>query len=210
VNTVKESTVGNRRSRRVAGLAVALLLGAASLLVLYATSINRELLASLSIQDALASRTAVHDRLVGRSIPLTLFGRSASPDSATPESTEAHLLWIADPDLCPRCLTEGLASWNALGDDPALQRRLIVVGGGEVPAGARRALRGTAIVSVGKEELTAALGPLLPNTKILVDGSGIILLADSRSAGSECGWSFDAQVGALRGVLASHLVRNQT
>lgn len=201
--------MGNRLSRRVAGSAVALLLGVATLLVLHATSINRELLASLSIQDALASRTAVHDRLVGRPIPLTLLGRAASADSVTPESAEAHLLWIADPDLCPRCLTEGLASWNALGDDRALRRRLIVAGGGEVPAGARRALRGTAIVSVGKEELTAALGPLLPNTKILVDGSGIILLADSRSAGSECGWSFDAQVGALRGALASELVRNQ-
>ena len=74
---------------------------------------------------------------------------------------------------------------------------------------ARRALRDTEIVSMSKEELVAAVGPLLSNTKLLVDGNGIILLADARSGGSECGWSFDAQVGALRGVLASHLVRNQ-
>lgn len=196
-------------SRRVAGIAVALLLGAACVLVLHATSINRELRASLSIQNALASRTAVHDRLVGRRVPLTLVGRPASLDSGAPQDAEAHLVWIVDPNLCSRCLTEGLASWNALGDDPALRRRLIIAGGGEVPAGARRALRGTAIVTVGKEELTATLGPLLANTKVLIDGGGVILLADSRSAGSECGWSFDAQVGALRGMLASHLVRNQ-
>ena len=40
------------------------------------------------------------------------------------------------------------------------------------------------------------------------DSSGIILLADSRSTDSMCGWNFVAQVGALRGVLASELVRN--
>ena len=74
---------------------------------------------------------------------------------------------------------------------------------------ARRAVRDTEIVSMSKEELVAAVGPLLSNTKLLVDGSGIVLLADARSGGSECGWSFDAQVGALRGVLPSHLVRNQ-
>ena len=195
--------------RKVAGIAVALLLVAASVLIVRATGINRELRASLSIQNALASRTAVHDRLVGRRIPLTLLGQSTTQDSETPWNAQAHLLWIVDPNLCPRCLTEGFASWNALGDDRGLRRRLILTGDGEVPAGARRALRGTEIVSVSKGELAAALGPLLPNTKTLVDGSGIILLADSRSGGSECGWSFDAQVGALRGVLASHLVRNQ-
>ena len=201
--------IGNLGNRRVATVATASLLLAASVFVVRATGINSELRASLAGQSAMASRTAVHDRLVGSRIPLALLGQSLVSASETPQIAEAHLLWIVDPDLCRQCLNEGFASWNALGDDGGLRRRLIIAGSGEVPAMARRALRDTEIVSMSKEELVAAVGPLLSNTKLLVDGNGIILLADARTGGSECGWSFDAQVGALRGVLASHLVRNQ-
>lgn len=194
--------------RKLAGLAIATVLVSATILVVRATMINRELRATVLSQNAMASRTAVHDRLIGRRIPLTLLGKTAPPDSGNDISAQKHLVWIVDTDLCRRCLTEGIGTWNALSDDPRLRLRLIVASGGVVPESARRALRGTDIVSMSKEELVAALGPLLPNTKALVDGSGIILLADSRNAGSECGWSFDAQVGALRGVLASSTVRN--
>ena len=57
--------------------------------------------------------------------------------------------------------------------------------------------------------MEAALDPLLPNTKGLVDESGTVLLTDSRAAASECGWSFEAQVGALRGVLTGKVIRSQ-
>ena len=74
---------------------------------------------------------------------------------------------------------------------------------------ARRALRGTEFASLSREELDAALGPIFPNTKVLIDGSGTVLMADARTATSECGWSFEAQVGALRGVIASSVIRSQ-
>ena len=200
--------MGTPKARQFAGLAMATVLIAATTLVVRATMINRELRATVLSQNALASRTAVHDRLIGSRMPLTLLGKTEPPDSGSDTGVQKHLVWIVDTDLCGHCLTEGIGTWNALSSDPSLRLRLIVASGGVVPASARRGLRGTEIVSVSKEELVAALGPLLPNTKALVDGNGIILLADSRNAGSECGWSFDAQVGALRGVLASSTVRN--
>ena len=76
-----------------------------------------------------------------------------------------------------------------------------------MPQAVRRALRSTPAVATTSEEVRTTFGSLLPNTKMLIDAKGIILSADSRSTGSECGWSFDAQVGALRGALASELVR---
>ena len=90
-----------------------------------------------------------------------------------------------------------------------MSRHLLVFGEGEVPDHARRALRGTTITTASREEIETVLGPLLPNTKALVDHSGTILMSDSRAAASECGWSFEAQVGALRGVLASGVIRSQ-
>ena len=135
-------------------------------------------------------------------------GEYGSEQTDIPGVPAAHLLWIVDMDRCEGCLAEGFAAWNALRTDYGLTRRLVVAGDASVPDEAKRALAETKIVAITEEELLAAFGPLLPNTQILVDSSGIILLADSRSTDSMCGWNFVAQVGALRGVLASELVRN--
>ena len=61
--------IGNLGSRRVATIATGSLLLAASVFVVRATGINSELRASLAGQSAMASRTAVHDRLVGSRDP---------------------------------------------------------------------------------------------------------------------------------------------
>lgn len=75
--------VGTPRGRKLAGLAIATVLVSATILVVRATMINRELRATLLSQNAMASRTAVHDRLIGRRIPLTLLGKTALPDSGS-------------------------------------------------------------------------------------------------------------------------------
>ena len=134
------------------------------------------------------------------------------PGSTTKDrlgEADAVLLWIVDLERCPTCLESGFAVWNALGEDSLLERRLWVVGDGEVPVVARRVIRGTTFASLSREELDAALGPIFPNTKVLIDGNGTVLMADARTATSECGWSFEAQVGALRGVIASSVIRSQ-
>ena len=120
----------------------------------------------------------------------------------------AKLVWVVDSDRCDRCFDGGIGAWNALAPDSSLSRHVLVYGGGGLPGEVRRALRGTTITKVSREEVEEALGPLLPTTKLLVGGEGTVLLADSRTANSECGWSFEAQVGVLRGVLPSAMIRN--
>ena len=84
--------IGNLGNRRVATIATASLFLAASVFVVRATGINSELMASLVGQSAMDSRTAVHDRLVGSRIPLTLLGLSAVSASETPQiSDQAYI-----------------------------------------------------------------------------------------------------------------------
>lgn len=143
---------------------------------------------------------------MGARVDLDLLGGKVAEAA---ESLGEALVWVVDPESCGRCVAEGFGAWDALATDQGLHRRLVLLGAGELPKEARRALRGTKVIRVSREDALLALGAVLPNTKLLVDGSGIVLLADSRTASSECGWSFDAQVGALRGVLTGQTIRNQ-
>lgn len=179
-----------------------LVLGGAGLVWSVASS-NRELVAKLKLTTPLVERASVRDRLVGTSVSLSSF------DLDRPDAADAHLLWIVDLARCPTCLNAGVAVWNALGDDAFLKRHVVVFGDDDVLDEARRALRGTTFTTASRQDLEAAFGPLLPNTKLLVDGAGVVVLADSRTAASDCGWSFEAQVGALRGTLTAGLIRTQ-
>ncbi len=173
-----------------------------TILVWNMASSNRELAATLQVTSPLAERSSVRDRLVGTSVFLSSF------DLARSDTTDAHLLWIVDLARCRTCLDGGVAVWNALGDDTSLKRHVVVFGGDEVPQDARRALRGTTFIAASRQDMDTAFGPLLPNTKLLVDHTGVVLMADSRTAASDCSWSFEAQVGALRGTLATSLIRS--
>ena len=189
--------------KRVPDLALfALVLGAAVWVSELASS-KRELAATLELTGTLAERSSVRDRLVGTAVSLSLLGLE------DPDPADAHLLWIVDLTRCRTCLSGGVAVWNALGDDSSLRRHVVVVDDGEVPEGPRRALRGTTFTTASRQAADAAFGSLLPNTKLLVDRTGVVVMADSRTAASDCGWNFEAQVGALRGTLAAGLIRSQ-
>ncbi len=164
---------------------------------------NRELRAALVAADSRAVEAMVRDRLVGTSVPLSFLALDE------PDPGDAHLIWLVDIEHCPSCLAGAHPAWNALGEDASLRRHLVVFEEDEVPEAVRRTLRGTKVTSASREELDAAFGSRLPSTKLLVDGDGIVLLADSRAGVSECDWSFEAQVGALRGTLASGVIRSQ-
>ena len=192
--------------RRAVRIGNVLLLLAAAVFVFRSTTVIRNQNATIQLGDLAAARSAIHDRLVGARVDLGLLG---GPVSGPPQVGAEVLLWVVDVDACGRCVAEGFGAWNALGVDLELRRRLVVVGEDELPEEARRALRGTEVVEVSSEVASLALGTVLPNTKLLVDGGGIVLMADSRIASSECGWSFDAQLGALRGVLRGETIRNQ-
>ena len=192
-----------RRALRVTNV---LLLGAAVVFVFRSTTVIQDQSIVLQARDAGAARNAIQDRLVGARVDLGLLGGAITNP---PRPTADVLLWVVEPDSCGRCVAEGFGAWDALGADLALRRRLVVVGDGELPEEARRALRGTEVVRVPTDSAVLALGAVLPNTKLLIDDGGIVLMADSRSASSECGWSFDAQVGALRGIFTGETIRNQ-
>lgn len=186
--------------RRVLDGSVFVLMLLAAVAVWKTTSVNRKYQAALQSTGPLANRTLVRDRLVGTRVSLPMIERS--------DSLGAELVWVVDSDRCDRCFGDGVAAWNALAADSSLRRHLLVVGAGGLPGEVRRALRGTTVTTVTREEVDAVLGPLLPTTKLLLGSEGTVLLADSRTANSECGWSFEAQVGVLRGVLPSALIRN--
>lgn len=188
-------------------MAVLMLLATA---VVWRTSVaNREYQSVLRSAVPAAQRTVIQDRLVGIQIPLAILGDSVHSSDVLPWSSSNRLVWIVDIDQCPTCLDEGLVAWNALAADPSLRRHVLLVGSADLPPSAHRALRGTTLATIQREELEAATGRLLPNTKVLLNDDGTVLMADSRAAASECGWSFEAQVGALRGVYSANLIRTQ-
>ena len=156
------------------------------------TVANREIQSVLRSAVPAAQRTVVRDRLVGIRVPLAILGDSDDARGARTVHPSNRLVWIVDLDRCPTCFDGSLAVWNALAADPALRRHVLVVGPGNVPPSARRALRGTTLATIRREDLEAVTGRLLPNTKVLLDDDGTVLMADSRAAASECGWSFEA------------------
>ena len=194
---------GETTNRRSLDLLVLALAVGGAIWVWRLASHNRELQATLVATGSRAEQSSVRDRLVGAPAPLSFLAL----DEVDPADT--HLLWVVDLARCPACLTGAIPEWNALGEDVSLRRHVVVLGEGEVPAADRRALRGTTVTSASRDELDAAFGPLLPSTKLLVGGDGIVLMADSRAVPLECDWSFEAQVGALRGTLASGVIRSQ-
>ena len=204
--TRERRSVNSSLMRRVVRAGNVVLLAMAVVFVFRSTKVIRDQSAALQMRDSAAARSAIHDRLVGARVDLSLLGGAIS--EAT-ESVATTLLWVVDPESCGRCMAEGFGAWDALGADLELRRRLVVVGDGQLPPDARRAVRGTDVVTASRGDVSLALGAVFPNTKLLVDGGGIVLMADSRSASSECGWSFDAQVGALRGVLTGETIRSQ-
>lgn len=199
--------IGSRQRAWDLGATILLLL--ASLWVWRTTRVNQELRSALQFTAAQAERSSVLDRLTGRRVPLPLLHEIIGAEQGR-DVTEFGLLWIVDLERCATCLTDRFAVWNMLAEDPSIGRYLLVFGDGKVPQFVPRALRGTTIItSVSREQIDTIFGPLLPNTKVLFDRSGMILMSDSRTAGSKCGWSFEAQVGALHGILTSDVIRSQ-
>lgn len=190
--------------RRVLDGGIVVLLVVAAVAVWRTADVNRQYQAALQSTGPLADRTLARDRLVGTLVSLPMIQRSEDLGAGG----NAKLVWVVDSDRCDMCFEDGTEAWNALAADTSLRRHVLVYGGGGLPGEVRRALRGTAITKTSREEVEEALGPLLPTTKLLVGGDGTVLLADSRTANSECGWSFEAQVGVLRGVLPSALIRS--
>ena len=195
--------------RRIKGMMLAVLMVfAAATVVRIAVALNT-VRATLASAAPRASRSLIQDRLIGTRVSATLLpGTIRHTPTANGKSQSAHLIWIVDLESCNGCVRTQASTWNALRSDPTLQRHLVVSGDTTGLGTATRALVGTSVRIASADEIASTFGFLLPNTQLLVDGEGVIVMADSRTAVSECGWNFAAQVGSLRGILTSDLLRN--
>jgi hypothetical protein len=147
-----------------------------------------------------ANRTVVQDRLIGTELSLPPL-EPYIPGSPQPisEQGKRRLVWILSAAECLGCFNEN-ASWNRVAETPSVDAHLIVVG--RVPAEVEShliSLRNTAVWALSADSLDAHMGPILPNIKLLVNEEGVIAMADARSAGQACGWSFNEQVRTLLG-----------
>lgn len=147
------------------------------------------------------ARAQVHDRLMGTRLDLSgLDPRWGMPPGGT-------FAWLLDVESCQGCF-DTVADWVHL--EQLDDHDFVVFVGGPVTAAVEarlRALDRTRVVYTTSATLREAVGFVLPNTKLLLDGSGVVLLVDSRYSGQECGWSFEAQAGMLRGVYPVRPIR---
>lgn len=199
----------NLQGRQVWDLVTVGLVVGALLWVWRTASVNRDLQAVIQVAGGAADRLVVQDRLVGAELRLPFLLHHATGSSS---DSGYSLLWIVDIERCATCLTGRFGLWNGLSRDESLTRHLLVVGLAEheIPGNARQGLRGTRIKSLSREQALADFGPLLGNTKILVDHTGTVVMADSRQNALSCAWSFEAQVGSLLGIFPSEAIRSQS
>lgn len=151
-------------------------------------------------------RAQVTDRLTGRHLDVQTLGVNSAPGG--PERAERRtLLWVVDVENCRGCFAE-LGSWRRL--EQLTDHRLIILFLGPPPARLQpslKLLKRTIVGSTTKQLVSATMGPLLPSTKVLLDAEGIAIMVDSRTSSQECGWSFDAQVGAVEGINEPRAIR---
>lgn len=151
-----------------------------------------------------AARAVSQDQLIGRALAL----RDIAPASV-PEDTRHMFLWVVDLDRCFGCF-DSVAQWARLELLLNYRFRLLLVGAPNPQVKARlRVLSKTSTAIVTREEARRLIGNTLPSTKLLLNEEGVVLLADSRSSGQNCGWNFEAQVGALVGALPARAIRGQ-
>lgn len=143
------------------------------------------------------ARAYVQDRLVGTTIDgaALAFG-DEPPGHAIAERT---VLWILDLERCPECLDE-LGPWTRLEKLDGHAFSLVLVG---LPSPAHltklRVMKHTHVLVSTREHVREAVGTVLPNTKMLLDDAGLVILVDSRESAAGCGTTFEGQVGAVAG-----------
>jgi hypothetical protein len=161
----------------------------------------REARAVARFASAGYERSLVHDRLMGTKLDLEALGADLEPKRLV-------FAWFIDLDRCNGCF-DTIADWQYLeeSDEHSL---ILFAAGNVVPSVEKRlrALRRTAIVRTEMARVSNILGFVLPNTKVMIDATGTVLLVDSRYSGQECGWSFEAQAAALRGMEAARPIRS--
>lgn len=166
------------------------------LLVIAVGVLSRRLAAADEMVSVMTNgfrRAQVQDRLTGAMLDLEPLGIENAP--------ERRAVWFLDLERCLGCV-DTTRDWALLDGGPDLALDVVIAGEMSLSTEARfRGLRRTTIHRVSNDDIRLALGGnFLASTKILLDSRGMVLLADSRAGGQECGWSFDAQMANLLGL----------
>jgi len=153
--------------------------------------------------DHSAARAQIQDRLIGQRLDL-----SALLDDGVGEGQldARTVLWVVDLEECVGCF-DSVVSWARL--ESARSHNLALVLIGETTPSVEARLRGLTRTRVqwAERKQVEALRELA--RKVYEQGaeSKFDKLRDSRYSGQDCGWIFDAQVGALAGVNEAHRIR---
>lgn len=151
-------------------------------------------------------RAQLHDVLIGTHIDLSALGLRTSVEPG--HEGRFVLLWIVDLDRCVGCF-DSVTDWVGLEAATDHSLYMLLLGDPTPDVEARlRVLERTTVSILPPDQVAAVLGPILPSTKLLVDSSGFVLDADGRSAGQDCGWSFEARFRALLAIGSSRLIRD--
>ena len=149
------------------------------------------------------ARAVTQDRLMGRQLDLAALGVRREADT----DRRPVLLWILDLERCVGCF-DTVSEWKIL--EALDSHEPVVILTGPVTPDVRARLRvmpRTRPVLLRRDSVFAVTGPVLANTKLLLAGDGTVLMADTRSGGQECGWSFEAMVGAVLGLGSADRIR---
>ena len=143
-----------------------------------------------------ADRLAVQTRLTGRSLDPEELSLKPLYSLGTLPPPGLELWWFVDTKDCRGCLALS-AEWNELAMR-GVRLNLVMMSSDSAPGPASlRGYRNTGVWQGRKEWIEAAVGPLLPSTKLLLDGHGQIIQADPRYPAQGCGPSLDAQLLSL-------------
>ena len=187
---------------REATITAALVL--AVLAIAVAWSRNSALQADLARDRASALRAQIQDRLMGTTVDLSSWteGGEREPGLGTPT-----VLWVLDLDRCSGCFDQ-IGPWARLELLPDHNLVLLIVGEvGSAEEARLRVLRRTSIKTASRERVYDRFGVLRASTKFLLDSDGVVLLVDTRASGQSCGWSFEGQVAAIRGLSPATAIR---
>lgn len=162
---------------------------------------------ALESRSSSYARISFQDRIIGSAVDLRRLGGITN---LGPAAGRPALIWVIDLDSCHSCF-DTVTWWMELEQRLADHDLVLLLAGEATSPGIQariRILGRTKVVEVHRDSVVEEVGATLASTKILLDDSGVVLLADSRSSGQECGWSFEAQVGVLRGLPVADLIRS--
>lgn len=165
--------------------------------------------ADIVLQTRMSSaRAEAQDRLIGKVVNVSaLMGNTVGSRSGA--RTHGMVVWIVDLDRCSGCF-DSVAEWARLETHPDYSFTLLLSGSRSAAVEARlRILKRTQVQWIPRARAIQVLGTTLANTKLLLDSADVALLVDTRGSGQECGWSFDAQVGAIWGTTPSTAIRGE-